>query len=539
MHMRHFLVVAVLALAACSKAPVTTTNTGPVSGLDTYNLTNPVPGATDTSTVAYNGNDPGLPSDWKKGPFMEIYVRGYADSNGDGMGDIQGVISKLDYLQSLGIKGIWLMPITRSQDRNHGYAVTDYRSVEPDYGTVADVDALLAAAHSRGIGVILDYVMNHSAKQHPLFTQSSVAGSAVRDWYVWSGTKPTGWNIYGSDPWYSAGGSYYFAGFWDQMPDWNLSNVTVTQWHMDNMRYWLNRGVDGFRFDAVGNLVENGPNAWEDQPQDITIMANVRDQIAMEYPNRYIVCEMPARPAAFVSACGSAFAFGDQNNLVRLVNSTGTEFTSARDQTLVSADPGRYVSGTPATFLSNHDGFAGNRIMTQVNGNVDKAKFLASLLLLRPGIPFVYYGEEVGMMNGAGLTGDPALRNPMSWTGDVTNAGFTTAANPFRSFASNVASFNAASSPMGTVYKDLIAYRAANPGLVAGQTPVAVNNTTALAWISNDEHHVLLANPTNAAVTVTATLPASLYGATLDGVVVGNDGSYVVTLGAYEVKAVK
>ena len=169
---------------------------------------------------------------------MEIFVRSYQDSDGDGIGDLRGLIQRLDYLKDLGLSAIWLMPVTQSQDHDHGYAVADYRNTETKYGSLADMDELLRQAHARGIGVNVDHVMNHSAAENPLFVNSkSGSGNAYRDWYLWQGQKPTGWNIYGGDPWRGANGNYYFAPFWDQMPDFKLTNSLVANWHLDNHRF--------------------------------------------------------------------------------------------------------------------------------------------------------------------------------------------------------------------------------------------------------------------------------------------------------------
>ena len=262
--------------------------------------------------------DPGstLPAGWHQGAFMEIFVRSYKDSNGDGIGDLRGLIGQLDYLRDLGITGLWLMPVTQSQDRDHGYAVSDYRAIEAQYGSLADFDELLRQAHARGIGIVIDYVFNHSAAQNPLFVQSrSGASNAYRDWYLWTGLKPGGWSIYGNDPWRGSTGNYYFAPFWDQMPDWNLRNASVVAYHHDNLRFWLNRGVDGFRFDAVGNLVENGASAWENQPENFALLRNVRN-LMNGYTQRFLVCEGPSDPFGYTAACGSAFAFNNTGNLI-------------------------------------------------------------------------------------------------------------------------------------------------------------------------------------------------------------------------------
>ena len=196
-----------------------------------------------------------LPFDWRYGAFMQIYVRGYKDSNGDGVGDLQGVIDNLDYLHDLGITGIWLMPITESEDRDHGYAVRNYRAIEPDYGTMSDLERLLAAAHRRGIGVVLDYVINHASAQHPLFL-SAVASphSPHRDFFVWaSGAGPPGWEVFGRNPWHpappadadaaDAANWSYFAPFWSGMPDFNLRSAAAVRFHRDNIRFWLNKQV--------------------------------------------------------------------------------------------------------------------------------------------------------------------------------------------------------------------------------------------------------------------------------------------------------
>lgn len=425
----------------------------------------PVP---DVSPVA--AADPGstLSPDWRHGPFMEIYVRAYQDSNGDGIGDLKGLISRLDYLKDLGVRGLWLMPVTRSQDSDHGYAVKDYRDIEPDYGTLADFDELLRQAHARGIGVIMDYVINHSAADHPLFAQAeSSPRNPWRDWYVWSDARPEGWNIYGNNPWYETDHGHYFAGFSSEMPDFNLRNQKVIDWHHGNLRFWLNRGLDGFRFDAVGNLVENGPLAWESQPENHAIMRGVR-QLVDSYANRYMVCEAPGDPLAFgqPDSCGSSFAFGHQNKIVG-----GALGSPAMLEQVAS-----YFQSAPAgmaTFASNHDSFAGARLWERSRGDDKTYRLVAATYLLQPGTPFIYYGEEIGLGGGAGLTGDHKLRTPMSWTADPATAGFTTA-EPFRKLSANVATNNVAAQianpgSLHAHYKALIKLRNSRPSLQRGR----------------------------------------------------------------------
>jgi alpha-amylase len=160
--------------------------------------------AIDTRPVPAEMRKSGLPEGWEHGAFMEIFVRAWRDSNGDGIGDLRGLTQSLDYLKELGIRGLWLMPITGNADGDHGYATTDFRDIAPEYGSLADFDELLREAHKRGIGVIMDYVINHSAASHPMFQQALKGkDNAFRDWFVWSDEAPPGWDIWGKYPWYT------------------------------------------------------------------------------------------------------------------------------------------------------------------------------------------------------------------------------------------------------------------------------------------------------------------------------------------------
>lgn len=410
----------------------------------------------DLSPVPAQPKPQGLATDWHQGAFMEIFVRGYQDSDGDGVGDLPGLISRLDYLKELGITGLWLMPVTASQDHDHGYATTDFRAIERDYGTLADFDRLLQEAHKRGIGVIVDYVVNHSSYAHPLF-QAALKDPKhpQRDWFVWSEDAPQGWDIWGKYPWYWVGqqpwtwtgevkdmplappGSkdFYFGTFGPHMPDFNLKNPAVLDWHLSNLRFWLNRGLDGFRLDAVPHLVETSAKEWNDQPESRRLTKRLFDTISA-YPGRYTVCEATAEPQAYSSpdVCGSAFAFGLERAILDAV----------KGKTEAVADIGRFFQTRPhrmATMLANHDIFAGARIWDQLTGDEARYKLAAASYLLQPGIPFIYYGEEIGLAGVAGLPGDGPIRGPMSWdTG--AHAGFSVA-KPFRANASNAASHHA------------------------------------------------------------------------------------------------
>lgn len=465
----------------------------------------------DVSAVA--AADPGspLPEGWDRGAFMEIFVRSYADSDGDGHGDLKGLIGKLDYLQDLGIKGLWLMPVMASQDHDHGYATQDYRAIEPAYGSLADFDELIKQAHARGIGVIIDYVMNHSAAANPLFINSSAsAANPYRNWYVWQSPAPTGWGIYGGNPWRSAATGSYFAPFWDQMPDWNLTLPAVVAYHLDNQRFWLNRGVDGFRFDAVGNLVENGPSAWLNQPQSYTLMGQMR-ALADGYQRRTIVCEAPDDPRGFGApgACGSAFTFDLSASLFGAARGDGAAIQRVSD----------YFKTAPAgmsTFASNHDLFAGQRLWDQVSGNQAVYRLVAASYLLLPGRPFIYYGEEVGMSGAATIADDGRLRTPMSWAADNLRAGFTTG-GPYRALSANVLTQNvalAAADPGSLLafYKAMLALRNGLPSIARGsyEAPFVSGSVMGYQRAFGGERTLVLVNYGSSAATLdVSSLPAN------------------------------
>jgi len=375
-----------------------------------------------------------LPEGWEHGAFMEVFVRSYQDSDGDGVGDLRGLTRRLDYLQALGIKGLWLMPINASSDHDHGYAVTDYRAIEPAYGTLADFDELVRQAHARGIGIVMDYVINHSSSQNPLFRQSaSSKTNPWRDWYVWEDTKPVGWSIFDNDPWTMTSNGAYFHQFNDSIPDFNLRNPAVVAYHLDSLRFWLNHGVDGFRIDAVGHLFENGPQGWSVQPENYPFMGMLRRELDIDHPH-VMVCESPADPIGFAApgACGAAFAFGHSDALVKAGRGDAKAIREVAD----------YFTGAPdtmATMVSNHDHFAGKRLWDAMDGNAARVRVAAAAYLLQPGTPYVYYGEELGMSAAATADKDGQLRGPMSWT---AAGGFTTG-TPYRPASTNRATHNA------------------------------------------------------------------------------------------------
>jgi glycosidase len=365
---------------------------------------------------------------WRNAVFYEIFVRSFYDSDGDGIGDFAGLIEQLDYLNDgdpstsddLGITGIWLMPIMESPSY-HGYDTIDYYTVERDYGTNEDFHALIEAAHARGIRVIIDLVLNHTSSAHPWFINARSSGDAeYRDYYVWSLENPGYLGPWSQTVWYLGGGAYYYAVFWDQMPDLNYRNPEVTAEMYDAARFWLEEmDADGFRLDAIRYLIEDGERQAS-TPETHAWLADFHDFHTSIDREAMTVGEVWADTTDVVPYVASdeldlAFEFTlAEAILTSVIVNTSTEFRSGIENVVEAYDPGDY-----ATFLTNHDQ---NRVMTAVGGNPDKARLAATVLLTLPGTPFIYYGEEIGM---TGQKPDEHIRTPMQWSAE-DHAGFTT-----------------------------------------------------------------------------------------------------------------
>lgn len=446
----------------------------------------------DVSAVRQLPQPAPLAEGWEHGAFMEVFVRSYQDSNGDGVGDLRGLTQRLDYLQALGIKGLWLMPVNASGDHDHGYAVTDYRAIEPAYGTLADFDELVRQAHARGIGVVIDYVINHSSRLNPLFVQSaSGKTNPWRDWYVWEDTKPTGWRIFDIDPWNATPNGAYFSQFGADMPDFNLRNPAVVAYHLDSLRFWINHGVDGFRIDAVGHLFENGPQGWSLQPENYPFMAQVRRAIDVDHPH-VVVCESPGDPIGFAAqgACGSSFAFGHSDALVKAGRGDEKAIRDVADYFVNAPD-------TMATMVSNHDHFAGKRLWDAMGSDPARVRVAAAAYLLQPGTPYVYYGEELGMSAAATDDPDGKLRGPVSWT---PAGGFSTG-TPYRPSSTNIATNNALSEArdpdsMLAFYTAMLRLRNTHPAIARGSyvAPRVDGATMSFQRVFKDEHVAVVIN---------------------------------------------
>ena len=355
--------------------------------------------------------------------YYEIFVRSFYDTNGDGIGDLNGVTVKLDYLQQLGIGGIWLMPINASPSY-HGYDTTDYYSINPEYGTLEDLKILIDEAHKRDIKVIMDLVVNHSSSEHPWFKEAaSNPDSPYRSWYSF---KPSDEsvkmdNAVGSgSPWHNIGDSKYLGIFWGGMPDLNFDEPRVREEMIKIGQYWLEQGLDGFRLDAAKHIygdfkstvytpeVQSANQAWWQE---------FRKGMNEVNPDAYLIGEVWDSISVIApyldQALDSAFHFDMADRLLNAISSeTDPDFAFSLERAYRLYEKSSGGAFLDAPFLSNHDM---NRVMTVLNGNIDHAKMAAAMLLTLPGTPYLYYGEEIGMK---GAKPDEYIREPMIWYSD-------------------------------------------------------------------------------------------------------------------------
>lgn len=362
------------------------------------------------------------------GVWYEIFVRSWYDTDGDGIGDINGVTAKLDYLHSLGVGGIWLMPINPSPSY-HGYDVTDYYAINPQYGTMADFERLLREAHKRHIKVIIDLVINHTSDQHPWFQAARDPADPHHDWYSWAGphTDLQAADAAGSQAWHALGDAHYLGDFSSNMPDLDYDTSAVRREMVKLGQFWLEKGVDGFRLDAAQHIYYDFK---ADAHNPLTLKKNLawwsefRRGLDAVNPAAYVVGEVTRDSAdelaPYFKPLSAVFDFP---LAVQLIGSARSERAGELGALLARTDAAyRKVagkSGMDAPFLSNHDQ---ERVMSQLDGNPRHMRMAAALLLTLPGQPFVYYGEELGMH---GRKPDPDLREPMRWHRDPHGTGET------------------------------------------------------------------------------------------------------------------
>ena len=473
---------------------------------------------------------------WRRGIFYQVYPRSFQDSDGDGVGDIKGIIARLPYLVSLGINAVWLSPVFPSPMADFGYDISDYTGIDPLFGSMADFDALVSAVHTKGLKIILDLVPNHTSDQHPWFIEARRSrDNPKRDFYLWrdpksDGGPPNNWlSEFGGSAWQfdDATGQYYYHAFLAQQPDLNWRNPAVREAIYDVMRFWLRKGVDGFRVDVIWHLIkdatfrDNPPNPHfvegrppnekiltqysTDQPEVLEVVAEMR-RVIEAFDDRVLIGEIYLPLHRLVAYYGNKldgaqmpFNFALLSTLwsARLIEKIVADYEDALPE-----------GAWPNWVLGNHDR---PRVASRVGR--DQARVAAMLLLTLRGTPTLYYGDEIGMhqvaiapaqvrdpfeknVPGIGV-GRDGCRTPMQWDATV-DAGFSSA-TPWLPLAGDYAQENVANLEADTVsilnlYKALIALRKKQPQLVTGgYRPLAAEGDILLYQRESDGAAVLVA----------------------------------------------
>jgi maltose alpha-D-glucosyltransferase/alpha-amylase len=400
---------------------------------------------------------------YKDAVIYQVHVRAFQDSNGDGIGDFQGLETKLDYLQDLGVNAIWLMPFFPSPLRDDGYDISDYHTVHSSYGTLADFQKLLESAHARGIRVIIEMVLNHTSDQHPWFKESrSSRDNPRRDWYVWSDTddrykgtriifldtEPSNWT------WDPISKQYYWHRFFSHQPDLNYDNPAVQEQMWSVMKFWLEMGVDAFRLDAVPYLVEREGTNCENLPETHHILKELRRRLDKEFTGRMLLAEANQWPADLRPYFGD----GDEFHMAFHFPLMPRMFMALKleDRKPIT----EILQQTPeipptcqwSLFLRNHDELTlemvtdlerdymydmyaesktmrlnlgiRRRLAPLLNNDRRRIELMNGMLMSLPGTPIIYYGDEIGMGDNITLGDRNGVRTPMQWTGGW-NSGFS------------------------------------------------------------------------------------------------------------------
>ena len=465
------------------------------------------------------------PPTWTRGATCyEIFVRSFADSDGDGIGDLKGLTAKLDYIndgkrdsrRALGARCIWLMPVAESPSY-HGYDATDYYRVEKDYGTNDDFKAFVAEAHRRGIKVLVDMVLNHSSNQNLWFQAAlSDTASPYRSWYRFSSTKPTEKGPWGQDPWHKSPvrDEYFYGVFSGRMPDLNYATPAVVDEAKKIARFWITEmHVDGFRLDAVPYLMEDH-GLLQHSPGTHAVLHDYAAYVRSIKPDAFTVGEVWAPIDSvlgyYPDQLDSYFAFELADSLLAAVKAGSAKNLLGPALRLQREVP----AGRWSPFLRNHDQ---SRTRTELGGDMAKAKLAAFLLLAMPGMPFVYYGEEIGM---TGAKPDARIRTPMQWS-RAAHGGFTRG-TPWARLANDsldvtVEAQEGDSSSLLQLNRRMIHLRDVNRALARGRiVPLTASSDAIAAFARRDGDRVVLvvANLSGAAIenvslaSTTGALPA-------------------------------
>lgn len=437
--------------------------------------------------------------------YYEIFVRSFYDSNGDGIGDLNGVTEKLDYIKSLGINGIWLMPITDSPSY-HGYDVTDYYEINPEYGTLKDFKRLTEEAHKKGIKIIMDLVINHTSSQHPWFIEAnSSENSKYRNYYVWADEKTNLKELNDQNNrvgWSTKGNGYYYSEFFEEMPDLNYDNEDVRKEIKSIGKFWIDQGVDGFRMDAAKFIFP------QERTQDSLVWwQEFGDYVRGFNKDIYIVGEIWSDEitiSRYFKVLNSAFNFpvaqqtviaartGNPSVLIRQMENTYKQYEKVNNN---------YVD---SPFLTNHDQ---NRVMSEL-GDVSKVKSAAAVYLTLPGNPTIYYGEEIGMK---GKKPDEAIREPFKWYSEG-GLGQTTWKDMIYNSGKDVLSVTEQDKDKTSLlnfYRDMIKFRLSSTLLTKGDIRVITEVSKVLAFTRscNGESNLILHNLKGEEVTVEIAIP--------------------------------
>ncbi len=466
---------------------------------------------------------------WQHGIIYQVYPRSYQDSNGDGIGDLKGILQRLDYLQWLGVTAVWISPIYPSPMADFGYDIADYKGIHPLFGSMEDFDALLAEAHRRNIRIVLDLVPNHTSYKHPWFLESkSSKDNPKRDWYIWKdaledGAPPNNWlSVFGGPAWEwdETTGQYYYHAFLKEQPDLNWRNPAVQEAMLDVMRFWLDKGVDGFRVDVMWHMIKDEqyrdnpqnpdyqphmatyeqllPVYSTDQPEVHDIVQKMRN-VLDGYDERMMIGEIYLPIHKLVTY------YGNDNNGAHLPFNfmlLSLPWEAKRIASAIDEYEGALPNNAwPNWVLGNHDQ---QRITSRVG--LQQSRVAALLLLTLRGTPTIYYGEELGMrdvpippgevqdpqglnMPGLNLSRDPA-RTPMQW--DASDyAGFSSE-KPWLRVSStskrvNVESQKADPYSHLSLYRRLIALRQSEPSLKWGDYKPLYADGQTLAYIRQAE----------------------------------------------------
>ncbi len=474
--------------------------------------------------------------------FYELNVRAFYDSNDDGIGDLRGIAEKLDYIQQLGIDCIWLLPINPSPLMDDGYDVADYTAIHSDYGSLEDFDYLIQEAHARGLRVIVDLVINHTSDQHPWFVESrSSRDNPKRDWYVWSDTEQrygdtriifvdsqvSNWTYDGQS------GQYYWHRFYPCQPDLNFDNPEVHQAMLDAMRFWLNRGIDGFRVDAIPYLYEREGTNCENLPETHEFVKKMRRVMDEEYPEAIMLCEANQPPQDVLDyfgdgdECHMAFHFPVMPRIFMALRSGD----SAKIREIMSETPVIPANCQWCIFLRNHDELTlemvseeerqwmwdqyapldemrlnlgiRRRLAPLLDNDIEKIMLANRLLFSLPGVPIIYYGDEIGMGDNIDLPDRNGVRTPMQWDNSL-NAGFSTVApedlyappidDPVFGYQRvNVISQQDDSGALLNQIRDLIALRKQHPVFALGTlTFIETGSPSVLGFVREYDHQTIL-----------------------------------------------